>query len=439
MKKWICLLLLSCTSVQADMLDALKAYEQKDYTAAAQQFAELLPLGNEMAAFNLGAMAYQGEGQEQDLPAALAYFMFAADLKHAQAAALVTKIKAVSSPQQLTQAEARFNKLQQAVLVKEVSLEAAVAREKPTPIRRVEPKYPVAAARQGVFGYVKLRFLVDEAGKVAAIDTLDAYPEKVFNKSAIKAVRRWQYQATGSKHLMDVRLDYSLDDGDTRVSVLEKIAHDNKLWQYAVAGVPQHQFVLGTLLSLMEVQSHNGFWYDPDLPLSPIPDFTIYKNRPHLTADLEGFWGYAVVRVNKDGTITEQLRTEFEPQNQLTSLIGLKLEGQVEAEVYRLYRQSSSRRKNLSIVPSIPTSRSMSGHFWWEQAAKNGNLDAQRVMAAYDRQWEQYLLNQQDAEVMAWAGTRLMLEGQREQGIALLEQAIAKNYAPAKEMKQQFM
>jgi hypothetical protein len=40
---------------------------------------------------------------------------------------------------------------------------------------------------------------------------------------------------------------------------------------------------------------------------------------------------------------------------------------------------------------------------------------------------------------MAWAGTRLILEGQREQGLQLLEQAIAKNYEPASEMKKQFM
>ena len=81
----------------------------------------------------------------------------------------------------------------------------------------------------------------------------------------------------------------------------------------------------------------------------------------------------------------------------------------------------------------------MSAMFWLEQAAKNGNLEAQRVMAASDSRWENYLLSQQDGEVMAWAGTRLILDGQREQGMQLLEQAIAKNYAPAKEMKQQFM
>ena len=60
-------------------------------------------------------------------------------------------------------------------------------------------------------------------------------------------------------------------------------------------------------------------------------------------------------------------------------------------------------------------------------------------MAAYDKQWENYLLARQDEEVMAWTGTRLILEGQRELGMQLLEQAIAKNYQPAKDMKQQFM
>ena len=75
--------------------------------------------------------------------------------------------------------------------------------------------------------------------------------------------------------------------------------------------------------------------------------------------------------------------------------------------------------------------------FWWQQAAKNGDLDAQRVMAAYDPQWEQYLLAQQDGEVMAWAGTRMFLNGQRAQGIALLDKAIAKNYNLAEEMRLQ--
>lgn len=439
MKRWIWLALLGCTSLQADMLDALKAYEEKNYTAAQQQFAELLPLGNELAAFNLGVMAYQGEGQDQDLTAAMAYFKLAAKLDHPQAESVLTKIQVGLRQDQLSQAETKFALLQSAITIRPVLLETEPETFRPEPVRRVAPEYPKEAARQGLFGYVTLRFMVDEAGQVAAIDTLDAYPEKVFNKSAIRAVKRWQYQATGAKHLLSVRLDYSLGDGITKVSAIEKLVQKNQLWQYAAAGAPQYQFALGTLLLLLEVQSHNGFWYDSGLPLSAQPDFTIYKNRAHLNADLDGFWGYAVVRVNKQGVITGQLRAEFETENTVASLIGHKLKGKVEAEVYRLYRHSDRGRNKIAVVPSITAPRSMSAMFWWEQAAKNGNLEAQRVMAAHNSQWENYLLSQQDGEVMAWAGTRMILDGQREQGMALLEQAIAKNYQPAAEMKKQFM
>lgn len=439
MKKWLGLALLFSSLVQADMLEALKAYEQKDYTVAAQQFAELLPLGNELAAFNLGVMAYKGEGQDIDLTSALAFFKLAAALKHPQAETLQAKIQAELNPEQLSQAEAQFVRLQTAVVIKSVSLEKSPEKVLPEPLKRVTPDYPIGAARKGLIGYVTLRFLVDEAGQVTAIDTLDAYPEKVFNKSAIRAVKQWQYEATGAKHMFKVRLDYSLGDGITKVSGIEKLEQKHQLWQFAMAGAPQYQFVLGSLLSLLEIQSHNGFWFDPDLPLSAQPDFSIYENRAHLKADLEGFWGYAVVRVNQQGVITEQLRTEFDSKNTIKSLIGQKLEGKVEADVYRIYRHADQRSRSAYIVPSVNAPASMSAMFWLEQAAKNGNLEAQRVMAASDSRWENYLLSQQDGEVMAWAGTRLILEGQREQGMQLLEQAIAKNYAPAKEMKQQFM
>ena len=112
MKQWIWLALLACNLVQADMLDALKAYEQGNYTEAQQQFAELVPLGNELAAFNLGAMAYQGEGQEQDLSKAIAYFMLAAGLQHPQAEDLLLSVRKQASEPQLTQARQLYQQLQ---------------------------------------------------------------------------------------------------------------------------------------------------------------------------------------------------------------------------------------------------------------------------------------------------------------------------------------
>ena len=60
-------------------------------------------------------------------------------------------------------------------------------------------------------------------------------------------------------------------------------------------------------------------------------------------------------------------------------------------------------------------------------------------MAANDSRWERYLLSKKDPVVMAWTGSRMILEGNRKQGMALLEQAIALNYPQAREMKKQLM
>ncbi|HEX5792202.1 MAG TPA: TonB family protein [Rheinheimera sp.] len=438
MRNWILLALFSCATVQADMLDALKAYEQKNYAEAQQQFAALLPLGNELAAFNLAAMAYQGEGQQQDLVKAVAHFMLAAELQHPQAKDLLGKISANASEQQLDQATLQYEQLKRRLVITEPPEETSEDLNLPQPVKRVPPEYPKTAVVNGLFGYVKLRFLVNEQGEVTAVDTLDAYPENTFEKASVRAIKRWRYEPSEQKHLLHVRLDYSMNGG-VKQSAVERVMEKHKLWDYAVAGAPQYQFILGTLLSVIDVQSTNNFRYDPELPLAATPDFSIYKNRARLKADFDGFQGSAVVRVAKDGTITEQISARVEDKSEITNLVGLTLQGKVETEVYHIERVSVNGVSKVVATPSIQTSRAMSGMFWWEQAAKNGNLDAQRVMAAYDDQWEAYLLSQQDAEVMAWTGTRMILDGQREQGLALLEQAIAQNYQPAAEMKKQFM
>ncbi|GGW66997.1 energy transducer TonB [Alishewanella tabrizica] len=308
----------------------------------------------------------------------------------------------------------------------------------PQPLKRVNPEYPPDAAKRGQFGYVKLRFLVDEQGEVTAIDTIDAYPQKVFERASIRAVKRWRYEPSATKHLMTVRLDYSLSGG-VKISAVEQTVAEHNLWDYAIAGSPQHQLALGMLLSMVDIQSGHGFWYNPELPLSATPDFSIFEERASVKADFDGFWGYAVVRVAKDGTITEQLSTEFEARSEITNLVGLTLKGKIETDVYRLHRRTDIYSRGINVRPSVEASRTMSGIYWWEQSARNGNRHAQRIMAAYDRQWEDYLVAEKDAEVLAWAGSRLILEGDHEKGMQFLEQAIAQNYAPASEMKKQLM
>ena len=86
-----------------------------------------------------------------------------------------------------------------------------------TPIVRIEPKYPVQAARDGINGWVQLRFSIMEDGSVDEVEVIDADPKRVFDREAIRALKRWKYspkiengkalKQTGQK----VQLDFNLD------------------------------------------------------------------------------------------------------------------------------------------------------------------------------------------------------------------------------------
>lgn len=62
------------------------------------------------------------------------------------------------------------------------------------PIVRISPKYPVDAARQGIEGWVQLEFTIDASGIVKDIKVTDAEPKRIFNREAIRALRKWKYR-----------------------------------------------------------------------------------------------------------------------------------------------------------------------------------------------------------------------------------------------------
>lgn len=80
------------------------------------------------------------------------------------------------------------------------------------PVMRIEPRYPLQAAEQGISGYVQIKFDVDAQGNVSNASVVKSSPEKVFDKEALRALAQWQYTATGRvhKHQM-VQLDFELD------------------------------------------------------------------------------------------------------------------------------------------------------------------------------------------------------------------------------------
>ena len=60
----------------------------------------------------------------------------------------------------------------------------------------VQPEYPIAALRKGVSGYVLLEYSVDSNGQAKSIDVIKSSPEGVFDKVAIKALKRSRFEVT---------------------------------------------------------------------------------------------------------------------------------------------------------------------------------------------------------------------------------------------------
>ncbi len=87
-----------------------------------------------------------------------------------------------------------------------------------TPIVRINPKYPPVAARDGIAGWVKLSFTINEMGQVEDVVVIDAEPKRMFEKEAVRALKGWKYQPQVENGVaikqtgMQVQLDFNLEN-----------------------------------------------------------------------------------------------------------------------------------------------------------------------------------------------------------------------------------
>ena len=62
------------------------------------------------------------------------------------------------------------------------------------PMVRVNPQYPISAAERGIEGWVLVRFSITTSGTVKDAKVIDAKPSAIFNRAALRAIRKWKYK-----------------------------------------------------------------------------------------------------------------------------------------------------------------------------------------------------------------------------------------------------
>jgi protein TonB len=60
--------------------------------------------------------------------------------------------------------------------------------------RYIAPEYPREAMFKNIEGSVKVRFTIDSDGKVSEAFVVSSTPDRVFDKAALNAVRRWRFE-----------------------------------------------------------------------------------------------------------------------------------------------------------------------------------------------------------------------------------------------------
>ena len=93
-----------------------------------------------------------------------------------------------------------------------------------TPTIRIEPRYPIAAARSKTEGSVVIKFDIGNAGQVEHAIVIESRPSGVFDQEAVTALNQWQYTRSnsGMKNQL-VQLDFVMAEDREMPNLIERI------------------------------------------------------------------------------------------------------------------------------------------------------------------------------------------------------------------------
>jgi protein TonB len=104
-------------------------------------------------------------------------------------------------------------------LEKATSLGAGGGDRDVVPLVRVDPDYPPRARQRGIEGFVDVEFSISPVGTVQNPKVIGANPTFVFDRAALRAIRKWKYNpkiengVAVTRHGIQVRIRFELERG----------------------------------------------------------------------------------------------------------------------------------------------------------------------------------------------------------------------------------
>ncbi|MGY5729874.1 energy transducer TonB [Vibrio chemaguriensis] len=87
-----------------------------------------------------------------------------------------------------------LNTALEGIAISAPNLKGTMGDQQALPLYRVDPRYPSKALKRRVEGYVIMRFTIDATGRPKDIEVIEAEPQRMFEREAIRALKKWKYQ-----------------------------------------------------------------------------------------------------------------------------------------------------------------------------------------------------------------------------------------------------
>ncbi|MBY0418669.1 MAG: energy transducer TonB [Pararheinheimera sp.] len=436
LKQLVMATLLAVSAIaQADLSQSVKFYQEKNYSQARAEFAHLASLGNAGAAFNLGVMALYGEEETKDPVRAYAYFLFAHQLRHVKAADVLQQLSTTVTESQQQQAQRMSVQLLQHSIPVYSANEPAPAHQEVfrTTLRRDHPKYPVEAAKNGISGFALAKLVVDQQGNVVYVNTQYGLPDLTFAKATEIALRRWKYSPSPVISIHTVRMEFSLDPVNPQSAERLKLRNTQiqllhqQAWPGALAGSAKQQLFLAGLLDYLQNQSRTYALMNQPISTPPtLADLShaIDEGKSHT---MPAFMGEAFLVVDA----TQQLQSVQPISGTVPLRAGESMAGLAQG-VYKITPRDLNYDKSAPVVyateqmniePMLTAPMEWTSNYWLDQAARNGDLTAQRARAVHQPYWAHYLQQQHDPEALGWFAIELLSQNKVHEAKAAFEKA----------------